>query len=80
MPTLRQIAARLGGTFHNGNDRHLASSLISDAMGLESESLFEKLTLRDYALIACAAGALALGLLPLLLHFFGTRWRPGRLQ
>lgn len=77
VPTLKQIAARLGGTFHNGNDRHLASSLISDAMGLESESLFEKLTLRDYALIACAAGALALGLLPLLLHFFGTSWRPG---
>jgi Ca-activated chloride channel family protein len=77
VPTLKQIAARLGGTFHNGNDHHLASSLISDAMGLESESLFEKLSLRDYALLACAAGSLVLGFLPLLLHFFGTSWRPG---
>jgi Ca-activated chloride channel family protein len=77
VPTLKQIAVRLGGTFHNGNDHHLASALISDAMGLESESLFEKLTLRDYALLACAAGALVLGFLPLLLHFFGTSWRPG---
>mgnify|MGYP001574708544 CR=1 FL=1 len=49
----------------------------ADAFGLEEESVFEKLTRREYALIACATGALVLALLPLLLHFFGTRWRPG---
>ena len=77
VPTLKQIAARLGGSFHDGNGKHLSSSLIASTAGLEEQSLFEKLTLREYALIACAAGALILGLLPLLLHFFGTAWSPG---
>jgi Ca-activated chloride channel homolog len=77
VPTLKQVAARLGGTFHNGNERHLATSLILDAMGLEAEDVFERLTRREYAMIACALGAFTLALLPVLLHFFGTSWRPG---
>jgi Ca-activated chloride channel family protein len=79
VPTLKQIAARLGGTFHNGNESHLSSSLIAEATGVEEEDVFERLTRREYALIACAAGSLVLALLPILLHFFGTRWRPGAL-
>jgi Ca-activated chloride channel family protein len=77
VPTLRQIAARLGGTFHNGNEKHIASGLIAEAFGLEEETAFEKLTRREYALIACAGGSLVLALLPWLLHFLGTSWRPG---
>ncbi len=77
IPTLKQMAARLGGTFHDGNQRHLSSSLIASAAGLEERDIFERLTLRDYALFAAAIGAAILGFLPLLLHFFGTRWRPG---
>ena len=41
------------------------------------ESGFRKLTRRDYALLALAVGTALLALLPLLLHRFGTRWRPG---
>ncbi|MFL5332121.1 MAG: hypothetical protein ACJ8H8_02850, partial [Geminicoccaceae bacterium] len=37
----------------------------------------ERLTRREYALIACGLGASVLALLPVLLHAFGTRWRPG---
>jgi Ca-activated chloride channel family protein len=77
VPTLKQIAARLGGVFHNGNEKHLASSLVAEAAGLDEEDVLERLTRREYALAACAAGASLLALLPLLLHFFGTRWRPG---
>jgi Ca-activated chloride channel family protein len=77
VPTLKQIAARLGGVFHNGNEKHLASSLVAEAAGLDEEDVLEKLTRREYALAACAAGASLLALLPLFLHFFGTRWRPG---
>jgi Ca-activated chloride channel family protein len=77
IPTLKQMAARLGGTFHDGNEKHLSSSLIASATGLEERDIFEKLTRRDYAMIAVALGTLVLGLLPALLHFFGTRWRPG---
>jgi Ca-activated chloride channel family protein len=77
VPTLKQIAARLGGSFHDGNGKHLSSSLIASTAGLEEQSIFEKLTRREYALLACAGGASILSLLPLLLHFLGTRWRPG---
>jgi Ca-activated chloride channel family protein len=80
VPTLKQIAVRLGGTFHNGNDHHLSSALISDAMGLESESLFEKLTLRDYALIA-QRRSLSAGLpAPPSALFSGRAGSPGRLR
>jgi len=76
--TLRQIALRLGGHFHNGNEKHLASSLIGDLTHTDGESALERLTRREYALLACGLGALFLAFLPLLLHFLGTRWRPGR--
>jgi len=75
--TLRQIAARLGGAFHNGNEKHLATSLVAEAFGIEDEGVFEKLTRREYAMIASLAGAALLALLPVLLHFLGTAWRPG---
>jgi len=75
--TLRQIAARLGGTFHNGNEKHLASSLISELTQLKEEPGILKLTLREYALLACAVGSALLAILPLLLHRFGSAWTPG---
>lgn len=75
--TLRQIAARLRGSFHDGNERHLATSLIAEAAGAGEESPFSKLGRREYALVAVAAGAAILAFLPLLLHFLGTRFRPG---
>lgn len=78
--TLKQIAARLGGSFHDGNERHLASSLIADTTGLEDLGVFERLTRREYALIATALGAALLALAPLALHFLGTNWRPGASQ
>jgi len=77
VPTLKQIAARLGGTYHDGNAFHMASGLIASAMGREEEDVFERLTRREYALIACATGTLILAFLPLLLHLIGTKWRPG---
>jgi Ca-activated chloride channel family protein len=76
--TLRQMATRLGGAFHNANERHLSSALVSDMTSIEGKSALEKLTRREYALLACACGATIMAFLPLLLHFFGTRWRPGR--
>ncbi|MCY2960348.1 MAG: VWA domain-containing protein [Planctomycetota bacterium] len=77
VPTLKQIAARLGGTYHDGNAFQIGTGLIASAMGREEESVFLRLTRREYALIACAAGSMILALLPLLLQAFGTNWRPG---
>lgn len=74
---LNQIANRLHGTYHNGNEKHLSTTLIADLTESQEESVWERLTIREYALIACATGATVLALLPLLLHFFGTGWMPG---
>jgi Ca-activated chloride channel homolog len=75
--TLRQIAARLGGIYHDGNQKHLSSVLLAQLTVIPRKSAFEQLTRREYALIACGLGALVLAFLPVLLHRFGTRWRPG---
>lgn len=75
--TLRQIAVRLGGTYHNGNEFHISSELLRQIDVQQAESVFEKLTLREYALMACAIGSFVFAMLPIALHYFGTRWRPG---
>jgi len=75
--TLRQIATRLGGTYHDGNQKHVSSMLLSTLTVIPRKTTFEQLTRREYALIACSLGGLALAFLPMLLHYHGTRWRPG---
>ena len=75
--TLRQLAARLKGVYHNGNEKHLPSDVLRGLTVAAIESPFEKLTRREYALIAIAAGAAILACLPVLLHYFGTGWRVG---
>ncbi|MFM1873834.1 MAG: hypothetical protein RL398_3256 [Planctomycetota bacterium] len=75
--TLRQVANRLGGEFHNGNRRHVPSDILAAAAADSRKPLIEQLTLREYALLAVAFGATVLTALQLLLHYFGTRWAPG---
>jgi Ca-activated chloride channel family protein len=75
--TLRQLAVRLNGHYHNGNEKHLPTDLLRTITAVQGQSVVEKLTRREYALIACGLGAAAYALLPLALHLFGTRWRPG---
>lgn len=75
--TLRQVAIRLGGEFHNGNKRHVPSDILSAAAADSRKPLIEQLTLREYALIAIVTASLFLASMPVLLHWFGTRWNPG---
>ncbi len=75
--TLRQVAIRLGGEFHNGNKRHVPSDVLSAAAADARKPLIEQLSLREFALLAIAVGSSLLALVPLLLHFFGSRWRAG---
>lgn len=75
--TLRQLAIRMGGTYHDGNEKHLSTNLVRSVTRTKSKSVYQQLTIREFALIAIAAGALAYAFLPLLLHYFGTAWRPG---
>jgi Ca-activated chloride channel homolog len=74
---LRQLAARLNGTYHNGNEKHLPTELVAEMDARAIPSWWDKLTRREYALLAVGVGSLIIGLLPFLLHQFGTRWRPG---
>jgi Ca-activated chloride channel homolog len=75
--TLRQLAVRLGGTYHNGNDKHLPTNLVMRVTAVAGQSVFDRLTRREYALMAIASGATVLALLPLLLHYAGTFYAPG---
>ncbi|QEH34590.1 hypothetical protein OJF2_31310 [Aquisphaera giovannonii] len=75
--TLRQIAARLNGTYHDGNTKHVPTELLSRLTVIPRKSAFEQLTRREYALIAIGVGSTTLAFLPVLLTLFGTRWRPG---
>jgi Ca-activated chloride channel homolog len=74
--TLRQVAVRLNGRYHDANEKQLPTTLLQELTQSAEASPFE-LTRREYALIACALGSAVLALLPLLLALFGTRWRPG---
>jgi Ca-activated chloride channel family protein len=75
--TLRQVAVRLGGVYHNGNEKHLPTDLLRQISLVGGKSVLERLTQREYALIALGLGATVLTFLPLLLSVAGTRWRPG---
>ncbi len=75
--TLRQLAVRLGGTYHNGNDKHLPTDLLMRITAVPGQSVFDRLTRREYALMAIAAGAIVLALLPVLLHYLGTFYKAG---
>lgn len=75
--TLRQVAVRLGGEFHNGNKRHVPSDILAAAAADSRKPLIERLTLREYALLAVVVASVLLAAIPMLLHWFGTRWRPG---
>jgi Ca-activated chloride channel family protein len=74
---LRQVAIRLGGEFHNGNKRQVPSDVLAAATADSRKPLIDLLSLREYALIAIAVASALLGLLPVLLHRFGTAWHPG---
>lgn len=75
--TLRQVANRLSGTYHNGNESHLSTGLLKQLTQSEQKSAFEKLTTREFAIVASLLGAMTYALLPVMLHLFGTFWNPG---
>ena len=72
------MALRLGGAYHDGNKRHVATSVLDEITMSGERSTLEQLTRREYALMASGLGAVLLALIPLLLHLLGTRWQPGR--
>lgn len=75
--TLRQIATRLKGVYHDGNQKHIETETLRKLTSMKFEEEEKELTRREWALLAGGIGASLLALLPIALALFGTGWRPG---
>lgn len=75
--TLRSIAVRMNGVYHDGNRNHISSDTLTELTQSDTGEKFTELGQREYALIAIASGSSFMAILPLLLFYFGTSWRPG---
>ena len=76
--TLRQIAKRLGGVYHDGNERHLPSAQLAALAKLLPLQKGSETGRREISLIAVAVGACLLTGLPLALALGGSSWQAGR--
>ena len=75
--TLRQMANRLRGAYHNGNKKHLTSQLVSRFVEQQDDAVKKKWGRREWSLIAAVSGSALFSLIPILLHYFGTSYRAG---
>jgi len=75
--TLRQVAVRAGGVYHDGNARHVPTDALVALGMVPQPRLLDRLGLRELAIALAAAGSALLALLPALLESCGTGWRPG---
>lgn len=69
---LKQLAARLGGFYHEGNRLHLPSALL-DRLSMISPRVSNLIGLREAGLIALGVGCGLLGLIGPALMLFGLR-------
>ncbi|MEO5912942.1 MAG: VWA domain-containing protein [Luteolibacter sp.] len=75
--TLRQIATRLGGEYHDGNTKLVPTAMLQRLGTLAVDNSARLPGQRELAIFLTALGAFLLAGLPLLLHFAGSRWNPG---
>lgn len=75
--TLRQIATRLGGEYHDGNAKLVPTAMLKRLGTLTNESATRLPGRRELALLLTALATTILATLPLLLHLFGSPWNPG---
>lgn len=75
--TLRQMANRLRGTYHNGNEKHLSSSLVQELAKSNEKDEFRPWGRREWARFAAFMGATLFAIIPILLHYFGSGYRSG---
>ena len=76
-PTLRQLATRLRGAYHDINEKHLPSAqldALSKTLPMRDETGKSR---REFALASVAIGAVLLAALPVLLALAGTSWKAG---
>lgn len=75
--TLRQVANRLQGVYHNGNQKQLTSQVVSLFSESAKRESIDEWTRREWALAAILVGTSLFALLPILLHYFGTSFVGG---
>lgn len=75
--TLRQVANRLRGSYHNGNQKHLTSQLVNKFTQSKDEENSAEWSRREWALLAVVLGAGVFAVLPILLHYFGSGYVAG---
>ncbi len=75
--TLRQIATRLGGQYHDANQKFVPTATLTRLGTLDTTDPDHQLGRREWALLATSIGALVLALLPISLLLFGSRFHPG---
>lgn len=75
--TLRQIATRLGGEYHDGNSKLVPTAMLQRLGTLSVDSQSRLPGHRELAIFLTVLGAALLAGLPLLLHFLGSQWNPG---
>ena len=75
--TLRQIATRLGGEYHDGNAKLVPTAMLQRLGTLAVDGTKRLPGQRELAIFLTALGSTMLAALPLLLHFAGSRWNPG---
>ncbi|MGJ8723748.1 MAG: vWA domain-containing protein [Roseibacillus sp.] len=71
--TLREIANRLGGEYHDGNLKHVPTNVLRSLGTLQVTAEKVELTLREYALIILACASFLLASLPLILYLITQR-------
>ena len=74
--SLSQLARRLGGQYHNGNTKQVPSEMLRRLIAPDETTTRFKLNLRVLAITALATSAAILCLLPLLLQYLGSAWKP----
>jgi Ca-activated chloride channel family protein len=76
--TLRQLARRMGGVYHDGNEKHVTTESLNQ---LSAAIPLKKNTtrgMREYALLSVIAGALVWAVIPLGLEYAGSTWHATR--
>jgi hypothetical protein len=73
---LSQLARRLGGKYFDTNTRHLPSEVLRQLNSEDPGAAKWRTDRRLVALAVLAASSLLLCLLPLLLEWIGSAWRP----
>lgn len=76
--TLRQVATRLHGDYHDGNEKHLSTDLVTRIDERATPAGLEKWTIREFVLLCIGIGAAVLAVIPVVLLILGTGWEPGR--